>query len=59
MREMESEKESKSAKREAATAAQRQFTAERHLEAHGRTAEGQNGRWGEEPSWRTYRWAAL
>ncbi|KOM43168.1 hypothetical protein LR48_Vigan05g077200 [Vigna angularis] len=37
---MESEKTSKSAKGEAATAAQRQFTAERHSGVHGRSAEG-------------------
>ena len=41
---MESEKTSKSAKEEAATTAQRQFTAERHSGAHGGSAEGQNGR---------------
>ncbi|KOM34694.1 hypothetical protein LR48_Vigan02g084400 [Vigna angularis] len=43
MREMESEKESKSAKGEAEGTAQRHFTAERHSEGHGRSAEGQNG----------------
>ncbi|KOM56712.1 hypothetical protein LR48_Vigan10g260400 [Vigna angularis] len=39
---MESEKESKSEKGEAEGTAQRHFTAERHSEAHGRTAEGKN-----------------
>ncbi|KOM28120.1 hypothetical protein LR48_Vigan501s000200 [Vigna angularis] len=37
---MESEKTSKSAKGEAATTAQRQFTAERHSETHVGSAEG-------------------
>ncbi|KOM40011.1 hypothetical protein LR48_Vigan04g020900 [Vigna angularis] len=40
MRERESEKESKSAKGEAEGTAQRHFTAERHSEGHGRSAEG-------------------
>ncbi|KOM57688.1 hypothetical protein LR48_Vigan11g072100 [Vigna angularis] len=37
---MKSDKRSKSAKREAATAAQRQFTAERHSGSHAGSAEG-------------------
>ncbi|KOM27965.1 hypothetical protein LR48_Vigan475s000700 [Vigna angularis] len=40
---MESEKTSKSAKEEAATAAQRQFTAERHSGSHVGSAEGGAG----------------
>ncbi|KOM57543.1 hypothetical protein LR48_Vigan11g057600 [Vigna angularis] len=39
MREMESEKESKSAKGEAEGTAQRHFTVERHSEGHGRKHE--------------------